>query len=92
LNRRTVSTSSRNSVTSAVLLVLNLRRMIRRQARHWARTPFSVRGVGARNWAVAVVARALFIVPLTATVTKKLNLSGSVLETQTARTAALGKC
>jgi hypothetical protein len=92
LNRRAISTSSRNSVTSAVLLVLNLRRMIRRQARHWARTPFSVRGVGARNWAITVVARALFIVPLAATITKIFNLSGMVLEAQTARAAAFGKC
>jgi hypothetical protein len=92
LNRRTISTSSRNSVTSAVLLVLNLRRMIRRQARHGARTPFSVRGVGARNWALTVVTRALFIVPLTATITKILNVSGSVLEAQTATAAAFGKC
>jgi hypothetical protein len=89
LNRRTISTSSRNSVTSAVLLILNLLR-IRRQARHRARTPFSVRGVGARNWAGTVVTRALFIVPLTATITKRQNVSGMVLEAQTAIAAAIG--
>jgi len=69
LNRRTITTSSRNSVTGAVLSVLNLRRMIRRQARHGARTPFGEFSVGARDWAGTTVARNLFKVPFTATIT-----------------------
>jgi len=69
-NRRTTSTSSRDTVMSAVLLVLKLRRVICRQARYWARTPFGEFCVGTRSWTIAIVARDLFKVPLTTTITK----------------------
>jgi hypothetical protein len=91
-NRRTISTSSRNAILSAVLLVLNLRRMIRRQARHGARTPFGEFGISTRDWASLHGARNLFEVPFTTTIAKVLNLSGSMFEAQTARTTAFGIC
>jgi hypothetical protein len=67
---------------------MNLRRMISRQTRHWARTPIGEICIGARNYAVTIVAWLLFIVPQTTTSTKIHHISGSVLEAQTARAAA----